>query len=195
VGTGGQTLRVVLETAEPMGRSRYKITSNEQPHFLTCTVVKWLPLFSRPETARIILDSLRYLQSREELSVFGFVIMENHIHLIVSAKDLSNAIRRFKSFTARKIIDHLKERGEKWILTHFREEKASHKKDREYQFWQEGTHPVVIQNEEIMLQKLEYLHNNPVRRGYVDDPTHWRHSSARNYAGHDGLIDVEVSWY
>jgi len=47
----------------------------------------------------------------------------------------------------------------------------------------------------MMKQKLEYIHNNPVERGYVDDPLHWRYSRARNYAGQPGLVDVVTDWY
>lgn len=177
-----------------MARTRYRITSNERPHFLTCTIVDWMPIFTRPQTVQIVLDSLRYLQTKEELTVFGFIIMENHLHVIASAKDLAGVVWRFKSFTARKIIDLLKERGEKATLEQLRNAKLPHKEDRKYQFWQEGTHPVLIQNQAIMRQKLEYMHNNPVRRGYVDDPTHWRYSSARNYAGHDGILEVTRVW-
>jgi len=46
----------------------------------------------------------------------------------------------------------------------------------------------------MMLQKLEYIHNNPVARGYVDDPVHWRYSSARNYARQEGLIELVTQW-
>jgi len=120
--------------------------------------------------------------------------MENHLHVIASAKDLADVVRRFKSFTARKIIDLLKERGEKATLEQLRNAKLPHKEDRKHQFWQEGTHPVLVQNQAIMRQKLEYMHNNPIRRGYVDDPTHWRYSSARNYAGHDGILEVTRVW-
>ena len=63
---------------------------------------------------------------------------------------------------------------------------------REYQLWQEGFHPQIIQTEEMLLQKLEYIHNNPVRRGYVDDPAHWRYSSYRNYIGGEGLLTVDL---
>ena len=48
--------------------------------------------------------------------------------------------------------------------------------------------------DEIMYQKVEYIHNNPVRRGYVDDPCHWRYSSARNYEGKQGLVNVLIEW-
>ena len=66
--------------------------------------------------------------------------------------------------------------------------KLQHKRDGEHQFWQEGSHPKQIQNDEMLWQKLEYTHFNPVRRGYVDDPLHWRYSIARNYAGQPGLM-------
>jgi hypothetical protein len=46
----------------------------------------------------------------------------------------------------------------------------------------------------MLLQKIEYIHNNPVRRGYVDEPKHWRYSSARNYEGKEGLLDVKTDW-
>lgn len=64
----------------------------------------------------------------------------------------------------------------------------------EYQVWQEGSHPEEITTDEMMQQKVEYIHNNPVRRGYVEEPSHWRYSSARNYEGKDGLLSVEMEW-
>ena len=80
------------------------------------------------------------------------------------------------------------------MLEELRYFKLRHKTDQEYQLWQEGSHPEQIQNDEMMWQKLEYIHNNPLRRGYVDDPTHWRYSSARNYAGEAGLIEITTDW-
>ena len=74
-------------------------------------------------------------------------------------------------------------------------EKDPRKTDRSYQFWQEGNQPKQIAGDEMMRQKLEYIHYNPVKRGYVDDPLHWRYSSARNYAGLPTLLDVMTDWY
>ena len=177
-----------------MARDRYRITCEEQPHFLTCTIVDWIPMFTRPEAVQIVLDSLCYLRSNEELTLFGFVIMENHLHLIASSPHLSSVIARFKSFTGKEIIALLSKRGEEEVLQQLRYAKKRHKVDRDYQLWQEGNHPVLVSNEDLMRQKLEYIHHNPVRRGYVDDPTHWRYSSARNYAGDGGLIQVTRDW-
>ena len=61
-------------------------------------------------------------------------------------------------------------------------------------YGRKGSHPKLILNEEMMRQKLDYMHLNPVERGYVDDPIHWRYSSARNYAGIEGLLDVTTEW-
>ena len=72
--------------------------------------------------------------------------------------------------------------------------KLRHKIDQDHQLWQEGSHPQAIADDEMMLQKLEYMHNNPVRRGFVDEATDWRYSSARNYAGKPGLIEVVTDW-
>lgn len=86
------------------------------------------------------------------------------------------------------------ELGAHTILKQFAYCKKRHKKDRRYQVWQEGSHPQEIQDWDMMRQKLDYIHQNPVARGYVDLPEHWRYSSARNYMGEEGLIDVFKDW-
>ena len=177
-----------------MPRSRYKIYEDQYPHFLTCTVINWLPLFGNPPIAEIILDSWRFLQEHHRLKIYAYVIMENHLHLIASSEQLSKEIGDFKSFTARKIIDFLTERNARHILGQLDFHKLRHKRDRAYQLWQEGSHPQLIQSEDMMLQKVEYIHDNPVRRGYVDDPAHWRYSSARDYMGEQGLLKLTLAW-
>lgn len=173
-----------------MGRSRYSFLDN-QPHFLTCTVVNWLPLFSKPELVQIILDSLNFLQSHQRMTIQGYVIMENHLHLIATAPNLSKEIAAFKSFTARSMIDWLKTNQSTYWLTQLKLNKYSYKTDQDYQLWQEGCHPQAILDWQMFQQKLEYIHNNPVRRGYVDDPAHWRYSSYRNYAGQPGILPID----
>jgi REP element-mobilizing transposase RayT len=174
-----------------MGRSRYRVIGN-QPHFLTCTVVNWIPLFSKVELAEIVLNSLTFLQRQQRLILYSYVLMENHLHLIASAASLSKEIGNFKSFTARSIVDLLTLNKSKHILALLEFYKLKHKTDQQYQVWQEGFHPQAILNEEMFRQKLDYIHSNPVRRGYVDDPAHWRYSSYRNYIGQPGLLEVEI---
>jgi REP element-mobilizing transposase RayT len=177
-----------------MTRSRYRIYETEYPYFMTCTIVGWLPVFTRPEAANIVLESWRNLQRERQFKLLGYVILENHLHLIASAPELPKALKDFKSFTARQIVDLLEGRKAEVLLRQLRIHKLAHKTQSDYQVWQEGHHPEQIQNEEMMWQKLEYMHNNPLARGYVDDPLHGRYSSARNYAGQPGLIDVITDW-
>ena len=153
-----------------------------------------MPVFTRTEAVNIVLDSWRFLQRERDFKLFGYVILENHAHLIASAPELSDVVQRSKSFIARQLIDLLESRGEKTLLEQLQMHKLRHKTESEHQVWQEGSHPKQIQNDEMMWQKLEYTHNNPLRRGYVDDPLHWRYSSARNYARQPGLIEVVTDW-
>ncbi|MEW5958231.1 MAG: transposase [Chloroflexota bacterium] len=176
-----------------MGRSRYKFTDVTLPHFMTCTVLHWIPVFTRQETASIVLDSLQFLIN-DGLKIYAYVILENHLHLIAQSQQLDRDIARFKSFTAQTIIQYLAKHQVRTILDQLAFYKKAHKGDRTYQLWQEGVHPEWIQDDEMMRQKIEYIHQNPVKRGYVDKPEHWRYSSARNYLGMQGLIEVCTHW-
>ena len=173
-----------------MGRSRYVITEPDRPHFLTCTIVQWLPVFTRPEAVAIIFNSWEYLRQHDRFQLHGYVILENHLHLIAQAPKLDRCIARFKSFTARQIIDLLQQRNAQTLLRQLALAKPAHKCDREHQLWQEGVHAELILSEAMMRQKLDYIHHNPVKRGYVDDPADWRYSSARNYLGKTGLVAI-----
>ncbi len=176
-----------------MGRSRYKFAEINMPHFMTCTVLHWIPVFTRPGTVKILLDSLDYL-IQDGLKLYAYVILENHMHLIAQSDQLDRDMARFKSYTAKQLIRFLSENKIKTILDQLAFYKKAHKSDRAYQFWQEGVHPEWIQNEMMMKQKIEYIHQNPVERGYVDKPEYWRCSSARNYLGMEGVLEVCRQW-
>ena len=176
-----------------MGRSRYQIVDPKLPHFVTCTVLHWIPVFTRQATVAVLLDSLRFLQ-QDGLKVYAYVILENHLHLLLQSPQLDRDMARFKSHTAKQLIAYLSEQNVTPILEQLAFYKKAHKDDRAYQFWQEGYHPEWIQNDEMMRQKVEYIHQNPVRRGYVDLPEHWRYSSARDYLGQPGLLEVCQVW-
>jgi len=177
-----------------MPRSRYRVLDDHYPHFITATINNWVPVFTRPEAVHIVLDSLRFLQQSSGFEIFGYVIMENHLHLIARSHDLGHDIQRFKSYTAKQIVDLLKHRNDSRLLYALELYKRPHKAESTYQVWEEGSHPQLVESEEILKQKLDYMHQNPVKRGYVDCAEHWRYSSARNYAGQEGLLDVCTQW-
>lgn len=177
-----------------MSRTRYRFDEGPRPHFLTCTVVAWLPVFTRREAVQIVLDSWTFLQGERRFVLLGYVVLENHLHFIAAGDDLSHQVGRFKSYTARRLIDLLETRNAHTLLEILNYYKLRHKVDQDIQFWQEGSHPEAISDDAMMWQKLEYMHNNPLKRGYVDDPLHWRYSSARNYAKQPGLVEVVTEW-
>ena len=176
-----------------MPRSRYRILGRS-PQFLTATINHRLPIFTRPETVNIVLESWRFLQREAGFKLYGYFILENHLHLIAASEDLSRDMQRFKSYTAKEIIAFLEQRQSAKILEMLALFKRSHKTESTYQVWEEGNHPQIIETESVMRQKMEYIHQNPVKRGYVDQPEHWRYSSARNYVGLEGLIEVTRVW-
>lgn len=177
-----------------MGRSRYTIQDEQAPHFLTCTVAEWLPIFANPLAAEIIIDSLAFLHRSERITLWAYVLMENHMHMIASADRLSQEVQAFTSFTAQRLVDTWEETTSYSMLGKLRRAKLPHKRDRMHQVWQGGSHPKILEGGAMIEQKIAYIHDNPVKRGYVDDPRHWRYSSARNYAGESGLIEVAVDW-
>ncbi len=178
-----------------MGRSRYRILQPDHPHFLTYTVLNWIPLFTRPATAEIVLDALLYRQQQHGWRIYGYVILENHLHMLVQADDLPKQLAHFKSYTARQLIDYLQQGKAERLLEQLKWFRKAHKTDRDYQLWEEGSHPQLIDNPDVLRQKLDYIHLNPVKPGYVDLPEHWRYSSARDYAGLTGLLPVFRDWF
>ncbi len=187
-----------------MGRSRYRFIHPDQPHFLTVSVLHWLPVFTRPESVNILLSSLQYLCSRG-LRLYAWVVLEDHLHLIAQSAHLARDIARFKSWTARQLIDYLQSKQapafppgaqerDRALLHQLAFYKKPHKTDRRYQFWQEGVHPEWIHSREMMRQKIEYVHHNPVKRGYVLEAAHWPYSSARAYSGGGGPLEVCLDW-
>jgi putative transposase len=177
-----------------MPRSRYRVLQRQYPYFMTATINNWLPVFTKPETVSVVYGCWRFLQQTSDFEIFGYVIMENHLHLVARSHNIEKDMKRFKSYTAREIVACLQHIGADHMLQMLALFKRSHKVESDHQVWEEGSHPQIIESESVLKQKLDYIHQNPVKRGYVDLPEHWRYSSARNYVGMEGVIDVCMEW-
>ena len=164
-------------------RSRYKIYESHGAHFITSTVVEWLPVFISPACCDILVRSLEHCRIHRGLKIYGWVIMENHFHAVVEGEDLADTVANFKKFTAHEILAQLGVERREWLLNQLAFYCAAHKTASKHQVWQEGVHPQQIMGDEMMRQKLDYLHNNPVKRGWVTAPEHWRYSSAHEWLG------------
>ena len=165
----------------------YKIIPNEgYAYFVTCTVVEHLPLFSEPAYLKIILDSMAYIREHKNTRLNAFVIMSTHLHAVLWPKDsvsMSDVLRDFKRFTSRSISGLAKTRGDQDYLGQFA---TARKLGREgctsnYQVWKDGSHPEAIYGDDFARQKIEYIHNNPVKAGLVSKAEDWLYSSARAY--------------
>ncbi|MDR9419960.1 REP-associated tyrosine transposase [Gracilimonas sp.] len=175
-----------------MGRSRYKIYEEHYPYFITSGVVDSIALFKDPELVQLILDGLIFLQKKRGVEINAYVILENHFHLIAKGENLGKHIKNFKSFMAHQVIEVLKKKKDLLSLNKLRQAKRDHKTESQYQVWDEGFHPKQLFTYEMVAQKLDYIHFNPVKRGYVDQPSHWRYSSVRDYEGETGLIPITI---
>ena len=177
----------------------YQIKDQQALHYLTIQVVDWLDVFTRQTYRDIVLDSLRFCQQNKGLQVFGYVIMSNHIHLIANSSqgELSNTIRDFKKFTAKNIIESItngNESRQDWMLNRFQFNAQKHSRNEHYQMWTHENHAVVIYSPEFAREKLEYLHNNPVRAGLVKKPADYIYSSASNYAEMESILEVIIMY-
>jgi putative transposase len=163
-------------------------------YFCTCTIVEWLCVFKEEKYFTLIIESLKYCIEKKGLIVFGYVIMPSHIHLMAShEKDvtLSDIMRDFKHYTSTKIAEMLLKDNNHLFLRVFQKATEGRSKKLDYKVWQDEYHPIAITSEKWFLQKMEYMHNNPVRKGFVEKPEDWKYSSARNWIlDDDGIIII-----
>ena len=180
-----------------MSNGGYKIRNKNEIHFVSFAVVEWIDVFTRKEYRDIFVDSLRYCQEHKGLLLHAWCLMSNHAHLIISSKeDLSANIRDLKKFTAKQIIHAIEqsktESRREWMLNIFRQQAALNARNSECQFWRQDNQPKELFSPAFTVQKLNYLHNNPVEAGIVDRPEDYVYSSARDYkAGKNcGLLKI-----
>ncbi|SNS69490.1 REP element-mobilizing transposase RayT [Ekhidna lutea] len=176
----------------------YQIKDQEGTYFLTCQVVGWVDVFSRQVYRDIIIDSLKYCIKEKELIVYAYVIMTNHVHLIVRSNSgrLSDTIRDFKRFTSNQIMKSIDENGAEsrkdWMNIVFEYHAKFNKRVKDKQFWTHENHAVELSSNDMLDSKLHYIHENPVRAGWVENAEDYLYSSARNYAGLNNLLDIEM---
>lgn len=165
-------------------------------YFFTLTVVDWVDVFTRPSYRHTILDSLTFCQQTKGLELYAWCLMSNHLHMIASAKEgghLPGILRDFKQFTSRQITKTIAQENEsrkEWMLHRFGYAASINAKSDRYKFWQDGNGAKEIHTNAFLQQKLDYIHMNPVRAEIVQEPEHYLYSSALDYAGGKGLLQV-----
>ncbi len=174
---------------------RYLFKDGIPTYFITFTVIDWLPIFVRPAFTKIVTESLEFCSENKGMKIHGYVIMPNHMHAILSDETNDNqrlhkTISEFRSFTGHKLsglVDTACPTSWSNIM------RTVAKSDRERRVWQSGWHAEAVVNQDFFEQKLSYIHNNPVRAGFVELPEHWVHSSARFWLyGEKGQVPISL---
>jgi len=177
---------------------KYKFYEKTDLYFVSFSVVYWIDVFTRNIYREVLLDSWNYCKKNKGLRIFAWCIMTNHVHMIISSKqeELSNIMRDMKSYTStqlKKVIaENSQESRKDWILWMMKRAASKNRNNKDFQFWQQHNHPILLDSNKLMDQKLHYIHYNPVEAGFVEKPEDYVFSSARDYAGIKGLIDIEL---
>ncbi len=167
-------------------------------YFITLTIVEWIDIFTRPVYKQIMVDSMNHCIRNKGLHVYCWCLMTNHLHLIAGTEEkdnLSDILRDFKKYTSKAIIKAIREIPESrqnWLLNIFWYSGKNNRKIKYYKVWQNGNEAKEIFSVDFLDQKKEYIHNNPVRAEIVANPENYLYSSARDYAGEKGLVEVEI---
>lgn len=175
--------------------SELRKPNSDRPFFITLTVVGWIDIFTRNEYCEEIIRNLDYCRVNKNLKVYAYCIMCSHIHLIVANDDgrLSDILRDFKSYTAKRIIELInnnpQESRKEWLLYLFRFFAKNSVQNKEYQFWQKTSHPIELISNGVFDQKVNYIHSNPLAAMIVNDGSSFVYSSANP----DSPFKVDVS--
>jgi putative transposase len=178
---------------------KYKFRDPEAVYFVSFATINWIDVFTRRVYKDIIVDSLNYCIENKGLIVYAWVLMSNHVHLIIESIDepLQNIMRDMKKYTAKEIIkaieENPRESRKEWMLWMMERAGKKNSNNKKHQFWQQHNQPIVLSNPMAFERKLTYIHENPVKAGWVESEEEYLYSSARDYSEQKGLVKVVVA--
>jgi len=183
-----------------MSRS-YKFSNSNGLYFVSFAVVYWIDVFSRKRYCDILVESINYCIENKGLTVNAWVIMTNHVHLLIHSEtnDCAAIIRDLKKFTSKAILKeietNMQESRREWMLWMFKRAGEKNSNNKNYQFWQQHNQPIDLSNNIQRLDKaINYIHQNPVSAGFVCKAEDYLYSSAIDYIGEKGFIKIEKIW-
>lgn len=176
---------------------KYKFQNPTAAYFVSFATVNWIDVFTRAAYFNVLANNLAYCRSSKGMEVYAFCFMPSHVHLIFRSEheEPSSLLRDFKKFTSKEMIEkiqsHPRESRKEWLLSMFSAAADRNKDVWHHQFWQHHNKPIELWSTKVTKQKLDYIHNNPVKAGFVTEPTHWKWSSAKNFAGDHSIIQID----
>lgn len=169
-------------------------------YFLTLNTVDKIDVFVRPAYKQVVIDGLNYFIEHQDLVIYAWALMSSHLHLIVRPKEAtapSYFERDFKKFTTPLILKALEMEMDfrrEWMMRHFEDYGKPLRRIEKFHLWQNCSSPLRIdcQQPQVLLDRIAHIHENPVREMIVEQPEAYIHSSARDYAGMRGMVNVRV---
>lgn len=161
-----------------------RTTYSEELNFVTLTVVDWIDIFTRKLYGDFIIKNLAYCRQEKGLEIYSYVLMPDHLHMIVRPEEilLTDILRDFKTFTSKKlfkmVLDNSQDSRRIWILKAFRDAGLNNPLNKNHQIWQNGNYPIALFSNKVIQQKVDYIHQNPVKAGLVESAEKYYYSSA-----------------
>ncbi|UGU16019.1 transposase [Sinomicrobium kalidii] len=176
---------------------KYKFHNKSAAYFVSFATVYWIDVFTRQLYYSILAESLQYCRHNKGMEIFAYCFMSNHVHLVFRSanEDPSGLLRDLKGFTSKKLIKAIEENPlesrKEWMLQMFEKAGKARSNVSKRQFWQQHNKPIELWSDKVIKQKIEYIHNNPVKAGFVTNPEDWKYSSARNYAEDETVLEID----
>lgn len=174
---------------------RFKIEGSGFVWYVTTTVVDFTQVFVREKHVQVLIDNLNYYRNRHNFKLIAYVIMPEHLHLILwllGKSSISDVMRDFKKYSSVQIKEELQTEENQRLLSIFRNNARGYR-GQDFKLWMDRFDRVVICTPRVIKQKIDYIHFNPVRRNLVKDILDWKYSSARNYYLNDhSVIEVDI---
>ncbi len=176
---------------------KYKFNNKEGLYFVSFATVYWIDVFIRDQYCWESLSSLDYCRKNKGMEIYAWCFMPSHVHLIFRAKENNpgDLLRDFKTFTSKKIqklmVENLQESRKEWIQWMMKRAGSKNSNVQNSQFWQQHNKPIELLSQKVIDQKVDYIHHNPVDAGFVKEPHYWKYSSAIDYSGGTGLLEID----
>jgi REP element-mobilizing transposase RayT len=160
----------------------FQVSRTTPAYYLTSVAHKRIPVFQTDAIKQIVCDALDEARASGGIMIFAYVIMPEHVHLITDcARKIRDVLRFTNGVSAKRVLDHLKNSGYESSLAKLRIQEREQK--HKYSLYQHHPNAFEIYGEDTMMQKVNYIHLNPVRSGLVKRPEEYRFSSARFWQG------------
>lgn len=161
-------------------KDKFQISRDTPAYYLTCVTHNRLPIFQTDKVKEIVAKALDEARKSAGILIFAYVIMPDHKHILTdNFREMKDVLRYVNGISAKRVIDYLKENGFESSLKKLRIQERENK--HKHSVYEHHSNAIRITGEDAFMQKVNYIHLNPVRAGLVEHPNEYLFSSARQW--------------